>query len=243
MPRPVPPKPPPGDEPPLERHATRVLIALNLAFFAWEVWLLRVDPGRRRWFELNHALSLEGLRHGAWWQCLTFQFLHGGWVHLTMNLLLLHSLGPILETTLGRFRFLALYLVSGTVGGMLHVMGAWLMPDAFGRPVVGASAGLCGLLAALGAYHAEERLRVLVLLVLPMEVRAKFILLAGIVVSALGAVLAPGSIAHLAHLGGFMGGLALALGFQHRDSGPGGGGGGGAEAGPPGGVARRLVHP
>ncbi|MFM7803609.1 MAG: hypothetical protein ACKPGK_03850 [Verrucomicrobiota bacterium] len=60
-------------------------------------------------------------------------------------------------------------------------------------------------------------------------------------VSALGAVLAPGSIAHLAHLGGFMGGLALALGFQHRDSGP--GGGGGAEAGPPGGVARRPVHP
>lgn len=219
MRRTAPPEPPsPGRELPPEVHATRVLIAMNLAFFAYEAWLLRADPGRRRWFELNHALSLEGLRQGAWWQCLSFQFLHGGWVHLTMNLLLLHSLGPILETTLGRGRFVALYLVSGTAGGILHVAGAWLMPDAFGRPVVGASAGLCGLLAALGAYHAEERLRVLVLLVFPMEVRAKFILLGGILTSALGAVFVPGSIAHLAHLGGFVGGLTMALWFQRGGS-------------------------
>ncbi len=204
----------PEEDLPLERHATRVLISLNLAFFAYEQWLYRVDPGRKRWFELHHALSLEGLRLGAWWQCLTFQFLHGGWVHLAMNLLLLHSLGPVMETTLGRGRFLLLYLVSGTFGGMLHVAGAWMMPDSFGGPVVGASAGLCGLLAALGAYHAEERLRVLFFLIFPMEVRAKFILLVGVLTSALGAVFAVGHIAHLAHLGGFMGGLGCAWAFQ-----------------------------
>ena len=204
----------PEEDLPLERHATRVLISLNLAFFAYEQWLYRVDPGRKRWFELHHALSLEGLRLGAWWQCLTFQFLHGGWVHLAMNLLLLHSLGPVMETTLGRGRFLLLYLVSGTFGGMLHVAGAWMMPDSFGGPVVGASAGLCGLLAALGAYHAEERLRVLFFLIFPMEVRAKYILLVGVLTSALGAVFAVGHIAHLAHLGGFMGGLGCAWAFQ-----------------------------
>lgn len=204
----------PEEDLPLERHATRVLISLNLAFFAYEQWLYRVDPGRKRWFELHHALSLEGLRLGAWWQCLTFQFLHGGWIHVAMNLLLLHSLGPVMETTLGRGRFLLLYLVSGTFGGMLHVAGAWMMPDSFGGPVVGASAGLCGLLAALGAYHAEERLRVLFFLIFPMEVRAKFILLLGILTSALGAVFAVGHIAHLAHLGGFIGGLGCALVFQ-----------------------------
>jgi len=211
---PQPAPPPPEEDLPLERHATRVLIALNLAFFAYEQWLYRVDPGRKRWFELHHALSLEGLSLGAWWQCLSFQFLHGGWIHLAMNLLLLHSLGPVMETTLGRGRFILLYLVSGTFGGMLHVAGAWMMPDSFGGPVVGASAGLCGLLAALGAYHAEERLRVLFFLIFPMEVRAKFILLVGILTSALGAVFAVGHIAHLAHLGGFIGGLGCALVFQ-----------------------------
>jgi membrane associated rhomboid family serine protease len=215
---PQPAPPPPEEDLPLERHATRVLIALNLAFFAYEQWLYRVDPGRKRWFELHHALSLEGLRLGAWWQCLSFQFLHGGWIHLAMNLLLLHSLGPVMETTLGRGRFLLLYLVSGTVGGILHVAGAWMMPDSFGGPVVGASAGLCGLLAALGAYHAEERLRVLFFLIFPMEVRAKFILLLGILTSALGAMFAVGHIAHLAHLGGFIGGLGCALVFQRTHS-------------------------
>ena len=89
-----------------------------------------------------------------------------------------------------------------------------MMPDSFGGPVVGASAGLCGLLASLGAYHAEERLRVLFFLIFPMEVRAKFILLLGILTSALGAVFAVGHIAHLAHLGGFIGGLGCALVFQ-----------------------------
>jgi membrane associated rhomboid family serine protease len=112
------------------------------------------------------------------------------------------------------------------------------MPDAFGRPVVGASAGLCGLLAALGAYHAEERLRVLVLLVFPMEVRAKFILLGGILTSALGAVFIPGSIAHLAHLGGFVGGLGMVLWFKTRDVGYGHPDGDGPAGDPPGGTGR-----
>jgi membrane associated rhomboid family serine protease len=193
-----------------------VLIALNLVFFAYEQWLDRVDPGRRHWFELNHALSLGGLQRGAWWQCLSFQFLHGGWIHLAMNLLLLHSLGPVMETTLGRWRFVLLYLASGTLGGILHMVGAWMMPDSFGVPVVGASAGLCGLLAALGALHSEERLRVLLFFVIPMEIRAKFVLLGGIVISALGAVFVVGPIAHLAHLGGFIGGLAVALAVQRN---------------------------
>ena len=212
-----PPLLPPRVEPlPLERRATRVLIALNLAFFAYEQWLYRVDPGRQRWFELNYALSLEGLLRGAWWQCLSFQFLHGGWIHLAMNLLLLHSLGPVMETTLGRWRFVLLYLASGTLGGILHMVGAWMMPDSFGVPVVGASAGLCGLVAALGALHSEERLRVLLFFVIPMEIRAKFVLLGGIVISALGAVFVVGPIAHLAHLGGFIGGLAVALAVQRN---------------------------
>lgn len=216
MKRPPQPQPNTAGEPIWEQGATRLLIALNLAVFACEGWLRRVDPERGLWFEVNHSLSLEGLRQGAWWQCLSFQFLHGGWIHLALNLLFLHSIGPVIETTLGRWRFLALYLFSGTVGGVLHVAGAWLMPDAFGRPVVGASAGLSGLLAALGALYAERRLRVLLFFVIPLEIRAKHILLAGILASAVGAVVAVGPIAHLAHLGGFIGGLAWLL-LPHRE--------------------------
>jgi membrane associated rhomboid family serine protease len=199
-------KPSEKDEP-FERYATLVLIALNVAFFVYEQWLYRTSPGRKIWFEQTHALSLGGLRHGAWWQFITFQFLHGGWVHLVMNLLLLHSLGPVMETTLGRWRFITLYLVSGSVGGLLQLIGAWISPKFFGAPVVGASAGLCGLLAALAAVYSEEKLRLLLFFVIPMEVRAKFVLLFAALASAAGAIFAFGNIAHLAHLGGLIGGL------------------------------------
>lgn len=192
---------------PLERHATVVLIAMNIAFFAYEQWLYRSNPGQKRWFELTHALSLTGLQKGAWWQFLTFQFLHGGWVHLLTNLLLLHSLGPVMETTLGRGRFLLLYLVSGSVGGLLQLIGAWTSPRLFGAPVVGASAGLCGLLAALAAVYSEERLKLLLFFLIPFEIRAKFVLLFAALASAAGAIFAFGNIAHLAHLGGLVGGL------------------------------------
>lgn len=202
-----PPKGDTGDEAALERYATFVLIALNVAFFVYEQWLFRVNPGRKHWFEMTHALSLAGLKQGAWWQFLTFQFLHGGWIHLLTNLLLLHSLGPVMETTLGRWRYLTLYLVSGSVGGLLQLIGALTSPKLFGAPVVGASAGLCGLLAALAAVYSEERLKLLLFFVLPFEVRAKFVLLFAAVASAAGAVLAFGNIAHLAHLGGLVGGL------------------------------------
>jgi membrane associated rhomboid family serine protease len=190
-----------------ERHATTVLIVMNVAFYLYELWLYRENRHHREWFMRTHALSIDGLRHGLWWQFLTFQFLHGGWVHLLMNLLLLHSLGPVMETTLGRWRFVTLYLVSGSVGGLLQLVGAWLSPRYFGAPVVGASAGLCGLLAALAAVYSEERLRVLLFFVIPLEVRAKFILLFAAVMSAVGAIYAFGNIAHLAHLGGLVGGL------------------------------------
>lgn len=196
-----------GEEEPLERYATMVLILMNVAFFIYEQWLYRVSPGKKVWFEQTHALSLAGLQHGAWWQFLTFQFLHGGWIHLAMNLLLLHSLGPVMETTLGRWRFVTLYLVSGSVGGLLQLVGAWISPRFFGAPVVGASAGLCGLLAALAAVYSEERLKLLLFFVIPMEVRAKFVLLFAALASAAGAIFAFGNIAHLAHLGGLIGGL------------------------------------
>src|SRR5882762_2901634 len=54
------------------------------------------------------ALSLEGLRHGYVWQFLTFQFMHAGWMHLIFNCLAIFFFGRVVETMLGRSRFLAL---------------------------------------------------------------------------------------------------------------------------------------
>ena len=58
----------------------------------------------------------------------------------------------------GRKKFLILYLTSGVVGGIFQVLVALLWPGLFGGPVVGASAGAFGLVAAFAVLFPEREL-------------------------------------------------------------------------------------
>ncbi|MEV4669269.1 rhomboid family intramembrane serine protease [Microbacterium sp. LWO12-1.2] len=77
------------------------------------------------------------------WRLLTAVFVHGGFVHLALNMLALWMLGQSLEPMLGRARYLSLYLISGLGGS---VMVAVLAPT---TATVGASGAVFGLMAAL----------------------------------------------------------------------------------------------
>ena len=77
------------------------------------------------------------------WRLLTSVFVHGGILHLGLNMLALWMLGQTLEPMLGRGRYLALYLISG-LGGSVAV--ALMAP---GTSTVGASGALFGMMAAL----------------------------------------------------------------------------------------------
>lgn len=188
----------------LDRAATMVLVILNAAVFFAEQ-LMR--PAALTQFQQRYQLSLGSFQSGAWWQLFSYQFLHGGWWHLAFNLLFLHSLGPVIECTFGRIRFLLLFLGSGVLGGLVHLAGAVLSPDHFSHPVVGASAGLCGLLAALGAIYAEVRLPLLLFFIFPMRVKAKWVLAGFALLTVVGTLVPVGRVAHLSHLGGLLGGL------------------------------------
>src|SRR5262245_17852506 len=86
------------------------------------------------WF----ALSLAGMKAGHVWELLTYQFLHGGWIHLLLNCWALFVFGTEIETRLGRSRFLQLYLFSGVLGGAVQLLCSVLSPRLFGGAVVGA---------------------------------------------------------------------------------------------------------
>ncbi len=189
---------------------TTTLIVLNVLVFLWEY---RLPYFQKLSLLHQYALQLVTVQQGMWWQFLSYQFLHGGLLHLLFNLLFLHSIGPLLEQTLGARRYLGLYLVSGAFGGGLYVLVAWLSPGHFATPVVGASAGLCGILAAVCALYAEEKVDVKLFYVIPLRMRAKFLLLAVALVTMGGALFPFGNVAHLAHLGGLVGGL-VALNFM-----------------------------
>ncbi|WP_317451877.1 rhomboid family intramembrane serine protease [Microbacterium sp. NIBRBAC000506063] len=77
------------------------------------------------------------------WRLLTPLLVHGGFFHLALNMLALYVIGRSLEPMLGKWRFLALYLISG-LGGSVAV--ALISPL---TPVVGASGAIFGLFGAL----------------------------------------------------------------------------------------------
>jgi membrane associated rhomboid family serine protease len=155
------------------------------------------------------ALSVGGLREGFVWQLLTYQFMHGGPIHLILNCWMIYVFGREVEETLGRLNFLTLYFTSGIIGGLFQALAGLLPFEAFAHPVVGASAGASGLLAAFATLYPERPLMMLLFFIIPVNMRAKFLLLFGGLVTLFGLVYPMGNIAHAAHLGGMLTGIVF----------------------------------
>jgi membrane associated rhomboid family serine protease len=130
---------------------------------------------------------------GAYWQLLTSMFVHVSIWHIGFNMLAVWLFGPQLEMILGRARFLALYFGAGLVGSAFVY---WLS----GVPSVtyGASGAVFGLFAAYLLFALKTRQNVSSLLV---------ILALNVFISLRDGISWQG------HLGGFVGGLAIAALF------------------------------
>ena len=181
---------------------TILLIGVTLAVFV----LQEVNAAYGRFPVLSYfALSTNGLSHGYLWQLLTFQFLHGGGLHLIFNLFGLYMFGRVVEGALGRRHLLWLYFGNGVAGGLLQAGLGFAFPERFGIPVVGASAGVFGLVAAYSMLEPDRE--ILLFFVLPIRSKYFIWLAAGIAIFYILVPADPG-VAHGAHLGGIIGGWA-----------------------------------
>jgi membrane associated rhomboid family serine protease len=159
------------------------------------------------------ALSTEGMREGRVWQLITFQFMHAGWMHLLGNMFTLYFFGRAMEEVLGKKGLLMLYLLSGTVGGLVQIILAFSFRSYFASGVVGASAGVFGLIAAFASRAPDQPITMFIYF-FPVTIQAKVLLIGEAVISLLG-LLGPlmnfysltGNIAHAAHLGGMLTGI------------------------------------
>jgi membrane associated rhomboid family serine protease len=184
--------------------ATVVLLMVNVVAFIIQSAVERFSNfPTNAWF----ALSVDGLRHGFVWQLLTYQFMHGGWLHLLLNCWAIFVFGREVEETLGRNRFLTLYFTSGVIGGLFQALAGVLLGNHFAAPVVGASAGAFGLVAAFAALYPERPLMLLLFFVIPLSMRAKFLLLFSALLTVFGLIFPTDNIAHAAHLGGMLTGI------------------------------------
>lgn len=200
---------------------TYLIVAVNVAVFVYE---LSLGPALPEFMRRNAVVParLAGL---SWsdpldWVAaarptLVSMFLHGGWLHLILNMWYLWIFGDNVEDRIGRPRYVALYLASGVAGTLAHV---WANPGS-PIPTVGASGAIAGI---LGAYLVTYP-RVPVLTGIPVFVFIHLIELPAWVLLGLWFLLqflsgaaaisttqvSAGGVAWWAHIGGFVAGMAL----------------------------------
>jgi membrane associated rhomboid family serine protease len=155
------------------------------------------------------GLTLDGFRHGKVWQLITFQFLHvAPWPwHVLFNCLGLYFFGRRLEEILGPVRFLTIYFLSGTIGGLLQIATTALLPHHTDGPVVGASAGICGIIAVFCSIDPMQELTTWIYF-FPVTIRARYFLMFLTLYSLFGTLIPFDSVANGAHLGGILTGIA-----------------------------------
>jgi len=192
---------------PLERRP----VTVTLLIFLVVVYVIQSCLILYGGYQLNDlfGLSLQGMIHGRLWQLFTFQFLHEAPMpfHLLFNCLGLYFFGRAVEDALGKAGFLRLYFLSGLFGGLIQLLATWALPHHADVPVVGASAGVLGLLAAYATLFPMREVTIFIF-VFPVTLRAQILFWGAFLLSAYGTIVPFSDIAHGAHLGGLLFGLA-----------------------------------
>ena len=142
---------------------------------------------------------------------VTYAFLHGGVVHLLVNMMTLYSLGRLVISRVGEWRFLLLYAISA-LGGALGFAALTSVP----RPMVGASGALFGLVGAWIAWDYIDRFTQSEPLLPVLRPILILLVLNVVLYYAMG-----GHLAWETHLGGFLAGFFGAFLVDPRSRGRG----------------------
>lgn len=204
---------------------TVTLIVLNVLIFFRQTTLGQSGLGMfisqyalipARFTEGFQLLSLAGLFHP---QLVTSTFLHGSWVHLISNMLYLWIFGDNIEDRLGRWRYLLLYLLTGVIGNLAHIMTDPQSPI----PLIGASGAVAGILGAYILAFPRARITSVIFVLFFFTIReipAFYFLLFWFLLQILNGITSLGimgtTVAWWAHIGGFLSGMLLLFLFKKR---------------------------
>ncbi|MFQ5990145.1 MAG: rhomboid family intramembrane serine protease, partial [Candidatus Methylomirabilales bacterium] len=146
---------------------------------------------------------------------------HAGFMHLFGNMLFLWIYGDNVEHRLGRVPFLCWYLATGVAATLFHTLFDLDSP----LPLVGASGAISGVLGFYFIWFPRNTVRLLIFFfyfINVITVPARFVLGFYLLVDNLLPFLVTrgmegGGVAHGAHIGGFLGGLAVAWFMDRRE--------------------------
>ena len=136
------------------------------------------------------------------WQLFTYSLLHANVTHLALNMFGLWMFGTDVERVWAAPRVLLAYFAAVLTGGVAHVLAGAVLGSA--TPVIGASAGVFGLMLCYAMMFPQRRVMLLIPPV-PMSARTMVIVYAAIELG-FGVSGTQVGVAHFAHLGGLLGG-------------------------------------
>jgi len=141
----------------------------------------------------------EFVIHHRFYQLFTYSFFHAEVLHVFFNCLMLAFIGPDIESTWGRTKFLQYYFFCILSSGLIYLLFMMFKEVGLTAPMVGASGGLYGLLIAYGLIFGERTM--LFMMLFPMKAK-HFVWILAAIEFMTTAFSRGGGTAGVAHLGG-----------------------------------------
>ncbi len=184
--------------------AVTTIILINIGVYL--LWMFFGDYGPS-FMTRNFLTSWVHLMNGRVWTLLTSEFSHNMLLHIFLNMFVLSSFGPVMETLLGIRSFLTLYLVGGLVASVSHCLVSNYLLGAPDLPVLGASGAISGIIIAFALMFPRQK--ILLFGFIPIPAIAGGVLFVALDVWGLVAQAEGGGlpIGHGAHLGGALTGI------------------------------------
>jgi membrane associated rhomboid family serine protease len=193
-------------------YVTFVLVGLNILIFLIE--LSGGDQFIENWAFIPARFSGSPETNAV--TIFSAMFMHGGWLHLFGNMLFLWIFGDNVEDRFGHLKFLIFYLLAGIAA----TFSQYAVSPESGVPNVGASGAIAGVLGAYILMFPQSRVNVLLgrqIVAMPaFVVLGLWIVLQ--LVSGVGTIAytdeSTGGVAYMAHIGGFVSGVAMTFLFR-----------------------------
>ena len=186
--------------------AVGFIIAICTLFYLPQLF----SPSTSEW--MFNTLGQRALLSGDFriWQPFTAMWMHGGFIHLGINMFVLWSFGIMMQKMWGTKKFLLIYILSGLGGSLLMLGFSAIYPYNIG---VGASGAICGLIGAMAVLQPDAK--VLIFFIIPAKIKptVKWFAIISLVLTVTN--LLPG-IGHAAHLGGLIVGYLIARYWKEK---------------------------
>jgi membrane associated rhomboid family serine protease len=183
---------------------TYIIIGINIFVFLQSL----SNPEGYNQLVLDYGLIPEQIMSGEnLLSLITSMFLHADIIHLAMNMFFLLVSGDSVERKIGSARFLVLYLAFGIIAGLFHTY----LTTTPAIPTIGASGAIFGVLASLAIlFPFKWLIKLFGFIPIPMPA-LMFVFITIISETAYVTSGAVESVAHTAHVGGFLAGIFLTL--------------------------------